>query len=151
LSEHDSLKALTFNLFLQNTLDEIGIQLFAKEDFQEALVAFSEAQKIRSTHFGSTHPTISMVLNNIACCRFSEGNHKQAWLTFLEAREIQQKTAQADLDLLHVGITLSNLGYVLIQMRQYEQAQEMFEEALLVSSACSIDLAAQLSSCLIYR
>jgi tetratricopeptide (TPR) repeat protein len=74
-----------------------------------------------------------MVLNNIGCCRFSEGNHKQAWVTFLEARDIQQKTAQADLDLLHVAITLSNLGYVLIQMRQYEQAQEVFEEALLVS------------------
>jgi Tfp pilus assembly protein PilF len=74
-----------------------------------------------------------MVLNNIGCCKFSEGNHKQAWVTFLEAREIQHKTAQADLDLLHVAITLSNLGYVLIQMRQYEQAQEVFEEALLVS------------------
>ena len=106
------------------------------------MMVFSEAQKIRSTQFGSTHPTISMVLNNIACCRFSEGNHKQAWVTFLEAREIQQKTAQADLDLLHVGITLSNLGYVLIQMRQYEQAQEMFEEALLVSSVLRLNLAA---------
>ena len=74
-----------------------------------------------------------MLLNNIACCQFSEGNHKQAWLTFLEARDIQQKIVQDDLDLLHVGITLSNLGYVLIQMRQYEQAQDFFEEALLVS------------------
>lgn len=114
------------------TLDEIGIQLFARQHFSEALDVFSEAQKIRSSQLGNTHPTISMVLNNIGCCRFSEGNHKQAWVTFLEARDIQQKTAQADLDLLHVAITLSNLGYVLIQMRQYEQAQEVFEEALLV-------------------
>ena len=94
---------------------------------------FSEAQKIRTTQLGSTHPKISMLLNNIACCQFSEGNHKQAWLAFLEARDIQQKIVQDDLDLLHVGITLSNLGYVLIQMRQYEQAQDFFEEALLVS------------------
>jgi tetratricopeptide (TPR) repeat protein len=136
------VETLTRNIVPKKTLDEIGIQLFAKENFEEAMMVFSEAQKIRSTQFGSTHPTISMVLNNIACCRFSEGNHKQAWVTFLEAREIQQKTAQADLDLLHVGITLSNLGYVLIQMRQYEQAQEMFEEALLVSPVQLLNLAA---------
>jgi tetratricopeptide (TPR) repeat protein len=54
-------------------------------------------------------------------------------MTFTEARDIQTKTAQADLDLLHVAITLSNLGYLLIQLRQYDEAREMFEEALLVS------------------
>jgi tetratricopeptide (TPR) repeat protein len=74
-----------------------------------------------------------MVLNNIACCRFAMGNHRQAFMTFTEARDIQTKTAQADLDLLHVAITLSNLGYLLIQLRQYDEAREMFEEALLVS------------------
>lgn len=74
-----------------------------------------------------------MVLNNIGCCRFSVGNHKQALMTFSQARELQQKSAQDELDLMHVAITLSNLGYLMIQMRSYEEAREMFEEALLVS------------------
>lgn len=124
---------------LQQTLDEIGIQYFARKRFDDALSSFTEAQKIRSKQLGSTHPTISMVLNNIGCCRFCEGNHKQALMTFTEARAVQQKSSQGDLDLLHVAITVSNIGYLLIQMRRYEEAREMFEEALLVrySSDCN--------------
>mmetsp|Transcript_959 Transcript_959/g.1571 ORF Transcript_959/g.1571 Transcript_959/m.1571 type:complete len:331 (-) Transcript_959:127-1119(-) len=117
------------------TLDEIGIQLFAKKDIEGALISFMEAQKIRSKQLGSTHPTISMVLNNIGCCRFVQGNHKQALMTFSEARDVQQKSAQGDLDLLHVAITVNNLGYLMIQMRRYEEAQELFEEALLIQQS----------------
>lgn len=128
LTSHPSI----FLCLHQQTLDEVGIQLFAREKFDEALNVFTEAQKIRASQLGAHHPAISMVLNNIACCRFSQGDHKQAFMTLTEAREIHTKSAQDDLDLLHVAMTLGNLGYLLIQLRRYEEAQEMFEEALLV-------------------
>mmetsp|Transcript_3737 Transcript_3737/g.4308 ORF Transcript_3737/g.4308 Transcript_3737/m.4308 type:complete len:333 (+) Transcript_3737:82-1080(+) len=117
------------------TLDEIGIQLFAEKQFEEAMKAFSEAQRIRIKQLGHTHPLVSMVLNNIACCCYSAGNYEQALKNFLEARDIQTKTAQDDLDLLHVAITLGNAGYVLIQLKRYEEAREQFEEALLLQQS----------------
>jgi tetratricopeptide (TPR) repeat protein len=114
-------------------LNEIGIQLFAQKKFAEALEVFHDAKIISTSRFGLTHPSLSMFLNNIGCCRFSQGNFNEAFNIFLKAIEIEKGTARDDLDVLHVGMTMSNLGYILIQMKQYEKAQEMFEEALLVS------------------
>lgn len=120
---------------IQTSLDETGIQLFAKRKFDEALFLLQEAQKIRSKYLGSSDPRVAMVLNNIGCCRHSQGSPHQALITMQEARELQQKTAKGDLDLLHVAITLSNLGYLQIQMKQYEKAQGVLEEALLIQQS----------------
>jgi tetratricopeptide (TPR) repeat protein len=121
-------------------LDEIGIQLFALQRFDEALDKFRQAKKIRLRWLGSTHPKIAMVLNNIACCNFQMGNHLAALVTFQEARDIQQHkggATEGDLDLLHDAITLCNLGYMKLHLKQYEEAQAIFQEALLVSESLS--------------
>lgn len=115
---------------------EIGIQLFAQEKFDEALEAFQEAKRIRLKAGGSKHPIVAMVLNNIACCEFQLGNTLASLVTFQEASNIQQdslgSTARADLDLLHAAITLCNTGYMKLRLKQYEEAQAVFEQALLV-------------------
>jgi tetratricopeptide (TPR) repeat protein len=145
--------------------DELGIQCFARGDFDGALTSFREAHSVRngllkeqqmmqsqSSHLsrGSSssptppaspaqHPSVAMVLNNMACCYFQMGNTRQALLTLEEADEIQQKavgsSAQAELDLLHVAIVICNCGYLKLALRQYEEARSMLEEALLIQQS----------------
>lgn len=118
------------------SLDELGIQLFALERFEEAMAVFNEVRRIRTSAFGTASPKLAMVLNNIACCNFQMGNHTAAILNLQEARQIQQKvmgsTAKADLDLLHVAVTLCNYGYLQLRLKNYDEARSVFEEALLV-------------------
>lgn len=120
---------------VQTSLDEIGIQLFAREEFQEATAVFHESKKIRVAALGAHHPAVAMVSNNIACCNFQLGNTMAALVTFKEARDVLKDTSQkqADLDLLQVAIVLCNVGYMQIRLKLYEEAQAIFQEALLVS------------------
>jgi len=142
--------------------DELGIQFFSLADFDGALMSFREAHAIRnrvltqereelsdsiSAAAGPTsspselsqHPSVAMVLNNMACCYFQMGDHRRAMETLEEADEIQQKaigsSAQAELDLLHVAVVICNCGYLKLALKQYEEARSMLEEALLIQQS----------------
>jgi len=120
--------------------DELGIQLFARGEFEEALQAFKEAHKVRNKQDGpQTHPMVAVVLNNIACCNFQLKNYRTALLELQEALEIQQKavgsSAQADLDLLHVAIVMCNCGYLSLCLKLYDDARSLLEEALLIQQS----------------
>lgn len=121
------------------SLDEIGIQYFARNMFVESLEAFEEALRIRVKEVGdsSHHPKVAMVLNNIACCNFQMGKHDDALRILQDARDTFSSatgaSATADLDLLHVAITHCNYAYLLLRAKKYEEARSIFEEALLVS------------------
>lgn len=100
------------------------------------------------------HPSIAMVLNNIACCEFQMGNHIQALNTLEKGKEIQhiigtsmiptQRSSNNSassfsssetiitLDLLHVAIVYCNCGYLHLTLKQYEDAISILEEALLL-------------------
>jgi tetratricopeptide (TPR) repeat protein len=108
-----------------------------------ALAAFNDSRRVMSKLLGPSHPKISMVLNNIACCNFQMGNSHSALLTLKEARDnhkqhVAGSSAQADLDLLHTAITLSNYGYLKLNLKQYEEAAACFEEALLVRLSSTV-------------
>ena len=128
------------------SLDELGIQYFARSMFDESLKAFEEARRIRVKEVGgsSHHPKVAMVLNNIACCKFQMKKHDEAIHTLQEARDILTDatgmSVTADLDLLHVAITHCNYAYLLVRAKKYEEARSIFEEALLVSVCCSVSV-----------
>jgi len=67
-----------------------------------------------------------------------------ALVSLQEACDLLKREEPNLLDLLHVAITLGNLGYVQIQLKQYEEARSVLEETLLVSLfrlvACSFSL-----------
>lgn len=119
--------------------DELGIQFFARGDFDGALTSFREAHAVRSKQSHSPHPSVAMVLNNMACCYFQLGDAPRALQTLQEADEIQQKaigsSVQAELDLLHVAIVICNCGYLKLALKQYEGARSMLEEALLIQQS----------------
>lgn len=124
---------------------ELGIQFFARGDFEGALTSFREAHSARSMYKDDDpsgdgrHPSLAMVLNNMACCYFQMGDHRKALQTLQEADEIQQRavssSAQADLDLLHVAIVICNCGYLMLALKQYEEARSLLEEALLIQQS----------------
>lgn len=122
--------------------DELGIQLFARGDFDEASAAFREAHQLRrEMDDGSEvpNPILAMTLNNIACCDFQKGEHATALRSLEEARSIQHKavgsSVQDDLDLLHVAIVYCNCGYLKLALKQYEEARSILEEALLIQQS----------------
>lgn len=119
--------------------DEIGIQLFARGDFEAALTSFREAHSVRRAHGSENHPSVAMVLNNMACCYFQMGDLQAALETLEEADEIQQNaigsSAQADLDLLHVAIVICNCGYLKLALKEYDEARSLLEEALLIQQS----------------
>lgn len=118
--------------------DELGIQFFAKGQFEDALEAFSAAKNVRSKS-EATHPSLAMVLNNMACCDFQMKNHRSALLALEEARAIQQNavgsSAKGDLELLHTAIVMSNCGYLNLCLKMYDEARTHFEEALLIQQS----------------
>jgi len=106
--------------------DELGIQLFAHGNFDDASAAFREAHRLRKNMAKAgdvPHPILAMTLNNIACCDFQKGNHETALRSLEEARSIQHKaigsSVQDDLDLLHVAIVYCNCGYLKLALKQY--------------------------------
>lgn len=121
------------------SLVESGIQFFANEQFEDALVVLNDALKIRVQAYGSSSPKVAMVLNNIGCVHFEMGNRLAALGTFQEAYEIQQlalgSSQKVDLDLLHSATILSNIGYIKLQVKNYEEARIVLEEAMLVQQS----------------
>mmetsp|Transcript_28113 Transcript_28113/g.43100 ORF Transcript_28113/g.43100 Transcript_28113/m.43100 type:complete len:433 (-) Transcript_28113:99-1397(-) len=120
------------------SLNEIGIQLFAKGEFEEALALFFHAKRIHEHELGVQHYKVSPGINNIACCNFQMKNYKNAMIMFQEAFDLQHNAAKGsstELDLLHVAIALSNLGYMKLRIKEYEEASGLFEEALLVQQS----------------
>eukprot|EP00549_Striatella_unipunctata_P019837 CAMPEP_0118676560 /NCGR_PEP_ID=MMETSP0800-20121206/2118_1 /TAXON_ID=210618 ORGANISM="Striatella unipunctata, Strain CCMP2910" /NCGR_SAMPLE_ID=MMETSP0800 /ASSEMBLY_ACC=CAM_ASM_000638 /LENGTH=351 /DNA_ID=CAMNT_0006572093 /DNA_START=137 /DNA_END=1192 /DNA_ORIENTATION=+ len=121
------------------TQEELGIQLFAREEFDDALELFQAAKRGTERAYGTDHPKVAMALNNIGCCNFHLGNSLAGLVSFQQARDLQlaamRSNAKADLDLIHVATTLGNLGYMMIRLKQYEDARAIFEEALLVQQS----------------
>jgi Tfp pilus assembly protein PilF len=135
------------------SLDELGIQLFAVERYEDALAAFSQSHRILSHVHGPGHPHLSMVLNNMACCAFQMRDMEAALSTMSRAMELQQKATtlssdaangggvvassanNADMELLHMAILLNNSGYLKVCVKEYDDARACFDEALLIQQS----------------
>lgn len=122
--------------------DELGIQLFARGDFQGASSAFGQAHRLRKENGHGEdipNPILAMTLNNIACCDFEMGNYRSALRSLEEARSIQHSAIgspmQYDLDLIHVAIVYVNCGYLNLALKQYDEARSILEEALLIQQS----------------
>lgn len=123
-----------------DSLNELGILYFAHGRFDEALVVLQDAKDLRTEKFGSDHPKVAMVVNNIACIEFLSNDQGSALAMFREGKHIlrcamgQSKT-MVRLDLLHMAIVYCNLGYVESRLKNYDEAQSLFEEALMVQQS----------------
>ena len=118
--------------------DELGIQLFALGQFEQARQAFEAAKNVRSK--GATqHPSLAMCLNNIAACEFQMKNHESALEVLQSALQVQQNSVgsstKGDLDLLHTATVMANCGYLNLCLRMYDEARTHFEEALLIQQS----------------
>lgn len=124
---------------------ELGIQLFARGDFDGALASFQKSHELEVKAISVENTTVSasyaaMALNNTACCYFQLGKHDLAMKTLLGAREIVKHEstangAQADRDLLDVANVIGNCGYLSLVTKNYDEARSLLEEAQLIQQS----------------
>ena len=124
------------------SLEEQGIIYFAQQEWDKALEVMNKCGKVNSPQLQV------MVLNNLACVHLARHNHVAAMITLRNARDLHHEEGRK-LDLLHSAQTIGNLGYVLIQMKQYEEARAMLEEALLVSDTTVVCLRIHVCMCFV--
>eukprot|EP00522_Entomoneis_paludosa_P008244 CAMPEP_0172455502 /NCGR_PEP_ID=MMETSP1065-20121228/12098_1 /TAXON_ID=265537 /ORGANISM="Amphiprora paludosa, Strain CCMP125" /LENGTH=406 /DNA_ID=CAMNT_0013207963 /DNA_START=161 /DNA_END=1381 /DNA_ORIENTATION=+ len=135
--------------------DELGIQYFCQSQFEKALEAFQQAQKVRHPNVvpssdasvASTSPNpagMAMVWNNMACCHFQLKDYELALTTLRQARILQQTylvqtQGLADVDLLYNAIVMCNYSYLCLCLKRYEEARSVLEEALMIQQSCLED------------
>ena len=88
---------------------------------------FKRALALRRETYGDTHPKVGNTLNAIACLHVELGEDDQAERLFREVLEIY---AMSDVREEWVATTQSNLGYVLYQGREFDEAESLFRESL---------------------
>jgi len=120
------------------SLVEAAILNFALQKYTLALSKFDQALHNYQV-LSNQAPQVAMILNNVACVHFKQGNPLNALGTFCEASRIQQHalggSQNPQIDLLHVATTLGNIGYIQLQLKNYDQALAVLEDALLVQQS----------------
>ncbi|CAJ1932912.1 unnamed protein product [Cylindrotheca closterium] len=118
------------------TLDELGVQLFTRERYGEAVVAFKDSFEIVAKNLGTSHRRLSALKNNIACCYVAMGNMKDATAAIEEALGIidratpDQPSVETDWNYLYRTFVLNNSGYIRASAENYKEAKLDFEEIL---------------------
>jgi len=128
------------------SLAQLGIAHLEDKQFREALIAFRDALEIRRSVFGSKHPKVAKIWNNIGCALFELQELKGAHLAFEEALDIQRGMMKKssvlgsasmigppNQVLLSIASTLCNLGSIKLRWGEFDEAAVALEEALLVS------------------
>lgn len=125
------------------SLVEMGISLFARKKYADALKVFKETLRIGTCMYGKHHFFVSKAMNNIGCTEFAMGNNKEALQAFQESLEnLRPKfsTIGNNLDtdveiLLRCADIDLNIGYILAQGRSEFEAYNIVKEAFLVQRA----------------
>jgi tetratricopeptide (TPR) repeat protein len=127
------------------SLVRIGLILLESRQYQNALITFREALRLRICAFGRNHRLVANVYNNMGLCSAQLGDFEEAKGYLDAAIFIQRELAEtggADLDLLELGDTLFNLGGLNMEWIRQEgsktsrilEAEACFSEVLEVRS-----------------
>ena len=128
------------------SLAQMGVALMELSKYEDALVVFKEALRIRRYNLGEdcNHTLIVRILNNIGCALFECEKMEEARVAFEETLGMQRVLMKEDADsekdkkkeqgmLLSIALTLSNLGSIHLRTGQLDSSLVVFQEALLVS------------------
>lgn len=115
---------------------------FALEDFDSALTVFNEACDICADaeicEDIQKSALLAFILNNIGCILFKQSkSFPIALATFEQALKAHKENLKSgympEVAVLNMSTTLFNIGYLLLSTKQYDNANAVFEETLLVS------------------
>lgn len=107
---------------------------FALGNYKEALESFEHAASMSSTE----DSTRAKMLNNIGVVHYQEEDFSEALKAFTSALEIQRQWLDGNLRresiIYDACVTLGNMGKVFLELKEYEVASAVFEEACLLQS-----------------
>ena len=108
-------------------MNELGIQYYALERYDRALIFFAEAREIYQLNGGNYHSNAWIVLNNMACVHYSMKQMDNAFDIFSAMSEIQKQVhSTVPLDILHLATSFCNLGYLCVQLKMYDTVSHRY-------------------------
>ncbi|MCX4239185.1 tetratricopeptide repeat-containing serine/threonine-protein kinase [Paraliomyxa miuraensis] len=113
---------------LASSLRSLAVVLRAQGEYEQALLHFDQALRIREETLGAEHPSVATSLNDLGNVLADQGEYEQAMLHFDQALRIREKALGASHP--DVAESLNDLGNVLADQGKYEQALFHLERAL---------------------
>jgi tetratricopeptide (TPR) repeat protein len=96
------------------SLVRIGFLLLQSRQYQNAVITFDEALRIRLNHYGPTHPLVANLYNNQGVCHMHLQNFSVGRRYLQQALDIQKELLNQEEDsataLLELADTLCNIG-----------------------------------------
>ena len=128
------------------SLVRIGFLLLQSQQYQNAIVTFQEALRIRLEHFGPQHGLVANLYNNLGVCHMHLGEFTPGRESLQHAMDIQRNTLRTEPTAIHwleLADTLFNIGGLCLEwirrqgpdVRRAQDAEEAFEECVAVSFA----------------
>jgi tetratricopeptide (TPR) repeat protein len=111
-------------------MNKIGNICYECKDFDIALGIYEEGLKVERKILDYNHPNIVITLINIARIHHQQGTLDKALELHVEALEIQRSSCSNKSDRLNLACTLSSIGLINDQRKDYWSAIDAFEEAL---------------------
>lgn len=142
-------------------LIKIGISLLKSDKFEESIVTFKEALRIRQKKYGDNHPLVAKIHNNLGVAFLHLKKYDQALLSFVHALSSHNGALRIILDIgdkknddlvrkfdLEIVEMLKNLGSVCLdwldkdptatslseKLRLSEKAEHAFQRALTIQT-----------------
>ena len=111
-------------------LNKIGNICYRRQEYDIALKVYEEGLKIERQILDHDHPNIITTTINIARIHHQLGNLDQALVLHDEALTMQRENCLTKADRINIACTLSSIGLINDQRKQYWLAIDAFEEAL---------------------
>jgi len=113
-------------------LNKIGNICYERQEYDIALKVYEEGLRLEKQVLDPNHPNIVITTINIARIHHQLGNLDNALLLHEEALVIQRTQSSTKADRLNIACTLSSIGLINDQRKQYWLAIDAFEEALAI-------------------
>jgi tetratricopeptide (TPR) repeat protein len=113
---------------LGRLLNQTGVYLRGRADFQGARAVYERALRIGEQVYGSEHPIVATIVNNIGSVLWALGDLQGARAAFEQALRISEQVY--GLEHPTVAIRVNNLGTVLHDVGDLAEAHMAFKRAL---------------------
>jgi tetratricopeptide (TPR) repeat protein len=136
-----AIRTASVNIYKDNiahSLNKIGIKHYdakefenAQKKFEEALEAASSNNTGRSTYIGNINHSKAVISNKVGNDFFSKEDYENAILKYREALKFAPSDKTSDIRTFtnNIAFSLSKLGWISYNKKEYDQAAKKFEEA----------------------
>lgn len=120
----------------------LGVVYFRFGRVEKALRTWSEALQILILVFGYDHAYVAMLLNNLGCLQYIQGDFVRSMQLFSESLDINRKVLgssswDADSTILDISMTKGNIAMILARNGKFEAAWSLLEEVLSLQECVS--------------